>query len=96
METNKKRYWLRGGIILALVIVILDFAGGYLFWVHSVPSLKFIVWASLISIMPSSFINQLTHGLMTPVMLPVNIVFYFVLGSIIGWIYGKIKNKTKK
>ncbi len=86
---NNKRYWVRGGIVFLIVEVInavtilwdVDPFGGYFgLELNYVPNM-------LIGIFNSSFI-------------PFNVTLYllygFVLGSLLGWLFGKIKNNIRK
>ena len=78
---TQKRYWLRGGLIIVLGILLLGPMLSYLdmmymFTFGSIPML----------------ISEITgHGLMSSYFLA--IIFYFLIGSFIGWICGKIKKR---
>lgn len=81
----KKRYWLRGGVTLVVI---------YLAIIFIYPDLWFYFLSQ-----PVIHISVILGGSNSdgyPVMLLVGllgVLFYWILGSILGWVYGKIKNK---
>ncbi len=99
---NKKRYWLRGGsvvlILYALSTAILypfGIAGStagcsvvcFPYWVMPTLIIDYILSYPLDLILPNVHVPEY--------MLFIGpILFYFVLGAVIGWIYGKFTNKN--
>jgi len=99
-------YWLKGGIIglvfaLTLSLVFLSIHEFRLF--GGVDGLfNFIIWIILV-LVPGLLINIFFNfslgekALSTTFQIFVfSSIFYFILGSIIGWIVGKIKGGNKK
>lgn len=83
-------YWLKGGIIGAIVYLII-----VVIWMFSIPPIKptFLSQALEILISPFSFLG---FGILIPGVLPIAAaILGFILGAIIGWIVGKIKNRNK-
>jgi membrane-associated HD superfamily phosphohydrolase len=92
---NNKKYWLRGltiGIIITGISLILlgivnlsaDALKGSTEWISWV-----LVVPSLIPMIILSFVIGWGHTIIG------SIITYPLLGLIIGWIYGKIKNRNK-
>ncbi|OGI93579.1 hypothetical protein A3A03_00415 [Candidatus Nomurabacteria bacterium RIFCSPLOWO2_01_FULL_40_18] len=86
---NQKRYWLRGGIVgLILVFIILILSGIYFFFC-------FRSYGELPSYCSSiNFLNYPEHYLLFLDSLVSNLAFYIGFGVILGWLYGKIKNRN--
>ncbi len=82
----QKRYWLRGGVIGILI-----------------PSLALFIPIGSLVIAP---LRVLTHpvlyafhyyfGITSNPFIPLVMVFvfYFIVGAILGWLYGKFKNRS--
>jgi predicted neutral ceramidase superfamily lipid hydrolase len=94
--------WLKGGLIMAgtyLAISVISLIGALMSSGES--QLGWIF--ALMSVYPIGLIYRLLFGLSVSTTLPfmitlilVNSIIYFVLGAIIGWIVGKIRNRGKK
>jgi len=86
MGWNNWSYWLRGGIIgaiILLILVIFDLVSGdNLFFI--IPSL--LVW----SLGGGDTITQSTEKILTYIIFT---LYGFIIGIILGWIVGKIKYK---
>lgn len=83
-----KRYWLKGGIIgeiFAIIIIIITYA---YYEVYSNLGSFFGINEYIVG-----NISNYSLGLLLYVSL--NLTEYFLLGALIGYIYGKIKRKTK-
>jgi hypothetical protein len=97
-------YWARGGIVsvvLSAVVALILF----IFFTCSTPftdSCWFPSWAVIfylplvifqinLPVYPASFADT---AFLIKIILAA-IIFYFIIGAIIGWIYGKIKNRNK-
>jgi len=106
MQKNKK-YWLRGGLIGLLVlvislvvIVVKDFVFlGYLDISLTTPMWEQDFLGVIQNISGLKLLdNQIWWGI-TPTTLGKNIVYAafilgpFIIGSLIGWLYGKTKNR---
>lgn len=77
----QKRYWLRGGLIgvgVALILLLLAFLSQSLIYLFLIPPMSFI------SYFFSSFLNDSLISF---------VLSYFITGSILGWLYGKIKSR---
>jgi hypothetical protein len=104
---NNKRYWLRGGVIIGGIYLIILTA--YIIFVLSSnidPADK--SFAFILVVMSGipltlilekiSFLNKLLdHSLLSTVVIVcfVSIFQWFIIGSFFGWIYGKIVNRNK-
>ncbi len=92
--------WLKGGIIGGLIITIMltllplisDTVGKYLRFIY--------LPGTYISILTNNFTLDWGQGVPLKIKLfeillfsAVNILFYFIIGALIGWIIGKIKSK---
>ncbi|OHA24032.1 MAG: hypothetical protein A3B11_01575 [Candidatus Taylorbacteria bacterium RIFCSPLOWO2_01_FULL_44_26] len=94
---KQKRYWLRGGVIFLSIYALLQIISmltelnngsvAIIFYIINSPT-----WSVL-----SLFVNQNTYTALHSffVIIPFSAVLYFIVGSILGWIYGKIKNRNK-
>ena len=86
-----KRYWLRGGITLLIVYVLLFPILWWCFSIYGLPLLQDNKCSPLGGLM---LINYVTYpNGIVQVLLPA--IAYFIIGSIIGLIYGKIKQKSR-
>ena len=101
----KKKYWLRGGftgLVIFFPVVVTSF---YLFNTCNVSRIgdwsciKYLVLSNL----PGWFVykifnTNLNYGsinLDIPIILFISAAIYFIIGLLIGWLYGKIKNRNK-
>ncbi|HEY4511652.1 MAG TPA: hypothetical protein VJH55_02315 [Candidatus Paceibacterota bacterium] len=91
-----KRYWLKGGILAVVINLVLfgfmygcdsfipiageGFGCGVLFGLPLLPILMFLGYLTSGNV-------SFSVGLITA------FVFWFLIGAILGWLYGKIKNK---
>ncbi len=108
---NDKRYWLRGGIIflaysiavsylLFLSNVNLEHAPDFVklvIFILEIPYWIYSVWLCGIGINPGD--GLLPSCNTSPIWqfvrsLPLTVLF-FMIGSMFGWLYGKIKNRKK-
>jgi hypothetical protein len=94
----QKRYWLKGGIIVLLIatllFVCLRLLGGLF------PFLKMVGFSLML---PGALLGGFLNGIVAPnydlstiSVMPYLFfcIVYFVFGAIIGWLYGKIKNRS--
>jgi hypothetical protein len=85
----QKRYWLRGGIIISVLYLVLAVAA--IFGSH--PNAAAVNSINMIS--PAQyFIPYNILGNM-PLVFFIGFFFWFVIGVVLGWLYGKIKNRNK-
>ena len=91
----KKRYWLRGGIGLLLLYglltaILYPFGTGQGEWLPywSIPSVIGGIPLFALFHRFGYFIDSI-GSIIAP------IITYFILGAILGWLYGKIKNRNK-
>ena len=94
---KQKRYWLRFGFgFLGFVFI--------LFWILFFFGPKDDVWGISNAFILSNVPGGLVYGLFNvhlpdtkeiPIIISLSIIIYFIIGAIIGWIYGKIKNRNK-
>ena len=79
---NQKKYWLRGGLTLALLDIVLILS----LWNFGGLDGRFIFLdITQPVIFESGMVGTYFQG----------IISYFISGSLLGWIYGKIKNTNK-
>ena len=115
---KEKRYWLRGGLMLAVIgfIIAVIFRLMTIFGVNldSPFNVYLIVLAAtgpgfpliilLFSLLGcNSFMNEegspqyCSNDIVQSIIILSSVVIaYFILGAIIGWIYGKMKNRGEK
>jgi len=85
-------YFFKGGIMFSLISLVTGFilssSGGEILLIltHGIAALPFILLYTLFDWQASASKENLLITLFAT-------ITYFILGSIIGWIYGKIKNR---
>lgn len=110
MSWNKMPYWLRGGLI-GLIISTVVGALSMIFQVINVLPLlskitewlQLVVYAIPLSILGSwrwSFLHYCSYlpsELCPPNLITfiINGIIVFIIGALVGWIYGKIKNQKR-
>ena len=97
---TSNKYWLRGGIMgvtVALVCVIIFLLDQFVLHtgflskiVNPIISLATRMFSFIIPMRVEDFGLALLLGFIK--MITIVPLFYFVLGSVVGWLYGKIKN----
>ncbi len=75
----RKRYWLWGGVITVIFLTIMPFVTGYIL------SFQFLIHGDGFFNKTTSFENILIFAFLIPE--------WFVVGSVVGWLYGRIKNR---
>lgn len=97
-------YWFKGGFIFGLI----SFIGSLLWLGYYIPAfskLFFNFWLAVV-LSPGQFLAL--FGLMGPqgdisifkllgtwaIGFVISLIIYFIIGAVIGWIYGKIKNRN--
>ena len=102
MNWKKWPYWLRGGVILFILGIILNIIGWIAELKNVSPVTKGLGYA--VVNLPVLFIVTLVSRILKPLGLPLGLFFsnimvlliiYFLIGALIGWIIGKIKSKSK-
>lgn len=82
---NPKKYWLRGGII-GIITIILAFVIFFVTGIEYSQIYKEILYIlRLDKLVLISIIKHFITG----------IIGFFVIGAVVGWFYGKTKNTTK-
>ena len=92
MEWKDLSYWLKGGILSAIIFVIFFLLAIYIdskYGGH--PGL---VIFPLIPILSGLFTLNVSGIKFFIIAIPISLIFWFIVGAIIGWIYGKIKNRN--
>jgi len=89
----KKRYWLRGGIILGVIYTVLIILGSLISWItiskSSFSGGNIIILSFMSKILfPGSWVTSIFLSMI------ISVIFYILLGAGIGWVYGKIKNRN--
>jgi|SRR6185369_13077460 len=96
---KQKRYWLRVGITLAIINIILCVIAFNLPEVKNPHNNSDLIALLFPNILISSFALSWmgwSEGMPTIlVYLIPGSIFWFIVGAILGWIYGKIKNRNK-
>ena len=101
-EVKKKRYWLRGGVVLGALYILY-----YIITVIIIPVWEDSIRYGLVHF-PGIMIGFATELIQLRVVvgasltskelvifLILNTIIYFIIGAIIGLIYGKIKKRKK-
>ena len=76
-----KRYWLRGSVVSLIIGVIL-----IAFYKIGLLPVALLFWGLQVPY-PGSELNELI------ILVIISVVFYFIVGAVLGWLYGKIKNR---
>jgi hypothetical protein len=96
--------WLKGGIIgviLLLISLVLVFTAGLWGDVGMFFLLPYSLWAESLSrlVSPLSFaymklfkLESFGYSILSPFFVALTIVYTFIVGAVVGWIYGKIKS----
>jgi hypothetical protein len=89
---NNKKYWLRGGIIASIFSIVFFCLLFSYFGRESdlVAVLNFPGFIYLLGGMGGSY-SEIEIILMRSTALLINVATYFIVGVILGWIYGKFK-----
>ena len=90
-------YWLKGGIIglilffLVLIIVSLKLNSDFAFIVY------FLLWMPLLFLEDSALFFYQIEGYPQPTILGIVCIgiVYFLVGSLLGWIVGKVKSRNQ-
>jgi len=81
-------YWLRSGLIGAIIYLII-----VAIWMFSIPPIEPTFLSQILKILIGPF-SFLGFGILIPGVLPTAAaILGYIIGAIIGWIYGKIKNR---
>ncbi len=83
-------YWFRGGLSLGFIGILLFFI-----WQVSYINHKYII-SDLISSLsfPIGYLVYYFSDFSLLIIIPLYFIYYFIIGALIGWIYGKIKNRN--
>lgn len=99
MKWSKWPYWLRGGLFLGAVFLLLGLtltiAGMSIEELGKLnPLLKAIlVPPVLLSLIPTAIIEELSLPRSATLFLSLYSIVGFIVGVVFGWLYGKIKNR---
>lgn len=92
---NQKRYWLRGGITLVVISIIIalfrypsgipactgGFCDSFPYWLHTFfPGELVTIWINMGFSEAYIYLSTI-----------IGLIIYFIVGAVIGWIYGKVK-----
>ena len=100
-----KKYWLKGGVYgasVSIIILLFTWLGSYFFWkpdpnawVEFSP-FAIVVWlmAYPIQAIANFFLGE-DNFFEKHLLLISAVLTLFLIGVILGWIYGKIKNRNK-
>jgi uncharacterized membrane protein len=90
---TKKRYWLRGGLIAA-VLFLLNYTLGFFEYISCLDHQA----CGLVAYLPSLDINQAITRFFYPMDDDISIwlvgIIFVIFGILLGWLYGKMKDKT--
>ena len=103
---KSKPYWLKGGIILSFVMLIINISSFIIYSTLCVGSdfietnlfcnlfLVFFIFTAFFAFTFYLFISS-TINTITAIIFGflVSLIFYFTIGAVTGYIYGKIKSK---
>ena len=101
---KQKRYWLRGGSLAATICIVLQIpyqscvvdGGGWDCLIWGLPLLPIIkIYSVFLVIIGYANPNIIGGGVQfSNIEIGiVNLIGYFIIGVILGWFYGKIKNR---
>ncbi len=99
-KTMQKRYWLRGGIFLTIIGIISIAVGLYNTsnndfvppWIiPAVPGLVVLHFFGG----PILNINNGNYHILQSITIIISLCIYFFVGAVLGYLYGKIKNRNK-
>lgn len=98
-------YWLKGGVIFLVISIFLHLFIKLLYVLTPIVGISFLIWYPLswiLYFLPSLIIfwNSIFEpDTFIPIVSGTNVIhvfiFYFIIGAIIGWIYGKIKSRKQ-
>ena len=97
MKWKNWPYWLKGGVIGG-IIPLGGILIGYLGHESIISGLLYLLFAFPVAIILGCGLenpNTICSLKATPFIIILSTIIYFLLGAIIGWIVGKIKNKKK-
>lgn len=95
---KQKRYWLRGGIILVILVTIIEIIFGMLGTpALSIPGLFVALGVTHCPLLNSWSGNnpEYCKPVVISLAILINFVFYFVVGSYFGRLYGWIKGRKQ-
>jgi len=91
MWSNQKFYWLKGMIFTTVLFIFVTLA------FFSSPDLdgNLLDWLFIISLFPFAFSGLFVGGT-TNILVGFTLQYaiYLLVGAVIGWLYGKIKNRN--
>ena len=99
---KQKRYWLRGGLILNAIVLILGFAFSFIKGIGSlvalgIPGAFFVYYGFCDVFTPNDWCGQhLSQYSAWALAIIFSLIFYFLVGSIFGLLYGTIKRLFSK
>ena len=90
-------YWLKGGIILDVVYLLVVSMYVITFLIENISQSIFILlyFISFPAFLILRLIEYDSHNVITYTII-ISFLIYFILGALIGLIYGKIKNSRKR
>jgi len=97
---QKKRYWLKGIVTITIVWVAVSIAWFLYFLVEVKPTMLeefgYVLAAyGFYFLYPIGLFMDVFEMINEAyVYIPINVFIIFVLGAVLGWIYGKIKNRN--
>ena len=89
-------YWLKGGIIGIIVLIILLIIGFILDLTIQSSFFPYTLMMIFIPLIPFVLIIEAFGIGFEDVIFFITLPAYFIIGAVIGWIVGKIKSKKKK
>lgn len=102
---NNKRYWLRGGAIVVVLyiivsLILIPFGNdgsfiGFDYWSYPTLLVVFGISNFIYSITSIDFTDRSFMFLSEYTFIVYAVIIYFIAGSILGWLYGKIRNRKK-
>lgn len=99
-------YWLKGGIICLIIVILLTIIGvGIFYLLGLVFQISGIIplFSFIIAISPGLFIGitllgmsfKSFSGIDAIITIIISIIIYFIFGTFIGWIVGKVKSRRQ-
>ena len=88
--TKQKRYWLRFGIALVFAYVVIG-AISFVLLMNCTDGFNCLKYSIPLIIATGPVFERINDFLPSGVILLINAIIWFLIGSFIGWVYGKMK-----
>ena len=87
-------YWLRGGLVTIFLSFIISSLTALFFKLTF--SLSFLIVGAIVVLTICVGGEKCSTNLQWFLMIVISLISYFIIGALIGWVYGKMKSKISK